>query len=277
MIIWIASYPKSGNTWLKLFLSAYMGNHVDPKTFDINKMMIPFSLFPTNSLIKKFDIDCSNFNNLSKKWISMQEYLNLMNKIIFLKTHNAMCTINGNSFTNSQQSLGGIYLVRDPRDIVVSYSDHLQKTYKDVTQTLFQSNTFEEGIIDDKKFNFTLLGSWSDHYNSWKNYRGVKILIIKYEDLVNNTFLTFEKIIKYLNSITQVSVNKDKIYECIQITKFENLKNLEIKDGFSEKGLGKYFFRAGKVGDWKGKLDEKLIKEIETKFNKEMAELGYLN
>ena len=277
MIIWIASYPKSGNTWLKLFLSAYMGNHVDPKTFDINKMMIPFSLFPTTSLIKKFDIDCSNFNNLSKKWISMQEYLNLMNKIIFLKTHNAMCTINGNSFTNSQQSLGGIYLVRDPRDIVVSYSDHLQKTYKDVTQTLFQSNTFEEGIIDDKKFNFTLLGSWSDHYNSWKNYRGVKILIIKYEDLVNNTFLTFEKIIKYLNSITQVSVNKDKIYECIQITKFENLKNLEIKDGFSEKGLGKYFFRAGKVGDWKGKLDEKLIKEIETKFNKEMSELGYLN
>ena len=113
MIIWIASYPKSGNTWVKLFLSAYMGNHVDPKTFDINKMMIPFSLFPTNSLIKKFDIDCSNFNNLSKKWISMQEYLNLMNKIIFLKTHNAMCTINGNSFTNSQQSLGGIYLVRD--------------------------------------------------------------------------------------------------------------------------------------------------------------------
>ena len=277
MIIWIASYPKSGNTWLKLFLSAYMGNHVDPKTFDINKMMIPFSLFPTNSLIKKFDIDCSNFNNLSKKWISMQEYLNLMNKIIFLKTHNAMCTINGNSFTNSQQSLGGIYLVRDPRDIVLSYSDHLQKTYKDVTQTLFQSNTFEEGIIDDKKFNFTLLGSWSDHYNSWKNYRGVKILIIKYEDLVNNTFLTFEKIIKYLNSITQVSVNKDKIYECIQLTKFENLKNLEIKNGFNEKGLGKYFFRAGKVGDWKGKLDENLIKEIETKFNKEMTELGYLN
>ena len=56
MIIWIASYPKSGNTWLKLFLSAYIGNHVDPKTFDINKMMIPFSLFPTTSLIKKFDI-----------------------------------------------------------------------------------------------------------------------------------------------------------------------------------------------------------------------------
>ena len=277
MIIWIASYPKSGNTWLKLFLSAYLGNHSDPKTFDINKMMIPFSLFPTNSLIKKFNVDYSNFNNLSKNWIPMQEYLNLTHETIFLKTHNAMCEINGNPFTDSKQSLGGIYLVRDPRDVIMSYSDHLKKNPREVAARLVKSNTFEEGIIDGENYNFTLLGSWSDNYNSWKNYKGVNILIIKYEDLINNTFLTFEKIIKYLSSITKISVNKDRINECMQITKFENLKNLEKKNGFKEKGLGKYFFRSGKVGDWKTKLDNSLVKMIEVKFHKEMTELGYLN
>tara|TARA_Y100000816_G_scaffold235418_1_gene181110 strand:- start:444 stop:1277 length:834 start_codon:yes stop_codon:yes gene_type:complete len=277
MIIWIASYPKSGNTWLKLFLSAYLGNHKDPNTFDINKMMIPFSLFPTNSLIKKFDIDYSNFNNLSKHWLPMQEYLNVTNSKIFVKTHNAMCTINGNPFTNSKQSLGAIYLVRDPRDVVMSYSDHLQKTHEDVVKNLLNSDTFEEGIINNIKYNFTLLGSWGDHYNSWKNYKGINVLIIKYEDLINNTFLTFEKIIKYLSSITKISVNETRINECIEITKFDNLKNIEQKYGFNERGYGKYFFRIGKIGDWKTKLDKKLVKKIEKKFYKEMIELGYLN
>ena len=93
MIIWIASYPKSGNTWLKLFLSAYIGNHKDPNTFDINKMMMPFSLFPNNVLIKKLNVDYSNFNNISKNWIPMQEYLNLGYSKIFVKTHNAMCKV----------------------------------------------------------------------------------------------------------------------------------------------------------------------------------------
>ena len=276
MIIWIASYPKSGNTWLKLFLSAYIGNHKDPNTFNINKMMMPFSLFPNNVLIKKFNVDYSNFNNISKNWIPMQEYLNLAYSKIFVKTHNAMCTINGNSFTNSKQSLGAIYLVRDPRDVVMSYSDHLQQNHNDVVQSLLNSNTFEEGMIDNKKYNFTLLGSWSDHYNSWKDYKGINVLIIKYEDLVRNTFLTFEKILKHLSSFIQITLNKDRINECIKITKFDNLKDLEQKDGFKERGNGEFFFRSGKVGVWKTKLDVELVKKIEKKFYKEMVELGYL-
>ena len=276
MIIWLASYPKSGNTWLRLFLSAYLGDHKDPDTFDINKMMIPFSLFPKNSIIKKLDIDCSNFNNLSASWLQMQTYINLTNSRIFLKTHNAMCTIDGNPFTNADQSLGAIYLVRDPRDIVISYSDHLQKTHSEVAENLLKSDTFEEGIIDGKKYNFTLLGSWSDHYKSWKNYKGINVLVIKYEDLINNTFLTFEKIIKYLNSILEIEISKDRIIECIRITSFDNLQNLEKKDGFIEKGYGKLFFRNGKAGNWKKTLNKNLSEKIEKKFFYEMKELGYL-
>ena len=141
MIIWLSSYPKSGNTWVKLFLSAYLGNQNASIPFNINKMLIPFSLFPTNKLIKKFNFDFSNFENIAEHWIPMQEYLNLVTKgNIFVKTHNAMCTINGNKFTNKQNSLGAIYLVRDPRDIIISYSSFLKKSYDEVATYLFNNN-----------------------------------------------------------------------------------------------------------------------------------------
>ena len=278
MIIWLASYPKSGNTWVKLFLSAYLGNQNASIPFDINKMLIPFSLFPTNNLIKKFNFDFSNFKNIAEHWIQMQEYLNLGTKgNIFVKTHNAMCTINGNKFTNKQNSLGAIYLVRDPRDIIISYSSFLKKSYDEVVTYLFNSESFELSNIDGKQFDFTLIGSWSDNYNSWKNYKSIEVLIVKYEDLISDTQNTFTKIIKYLNKIDNVKIDDEKIKSCINLTSFKNLRKIEEEKGFIEKGFGEFFFRKGRVGDWKDKLNQNLVKKIEEKFKLEMKELGYID
>ena len=278
MIIWIASYPKSGNTWIKLFLSAYLGNQNASIPFDINKMLISFSLFPTNNLIKKFNFDFSNFKNMAKHWVQMQEYLNLSTKgNIFVKTHNAMCTINGNKFTNKQNSLGAIYLVRDPRDIIISYSSFLKKSYDEVVTYLFNSESFEQSNIDGKQFDFTLIGSWSDNYNSWKNYKSIEVLIVKYEDLISDTQNTFTKIIKYLNKIDNIKIDNEKIKSCINLTSFKNLRKIEEEKGFIEKGFGEFFFRKGKVGDWKEKLNKDLVKKIEEKFKLEMKELGYID
>ena len=278
MIIWIASYPKSGNTWIKLFLSAYIGNQNASIPFDINKMLIPFSLFPTNNLIKKFNFDFSNFKNIAEHWIQMQEYLNLSTKgNIFVKTHNAMCTINGNKFTNKQNSLGAIYLVRDPRDIIISYSSFLKKSYDEVVTYIFNSESFELSNIDGKQFDFTLIGSWSDNYNSWKNYKTIEVLIIRYEDLISDTQNTFTKIIKYLNKIDNIKIDNEKIKSCINLTSFKNLRKIEEEKGFIEKGFGEFFFRKGKVGDWKEKLNQALVKKIEEKFKLEMKELGYID
>ena len=278
MIIWLASYPKSGNTWVKLFLSAYLGNQNASIPFDINKMLIPFSLFPTHNLIKKFNFDFSNFKNIAKHWVQMQEYLNLSTKgNIFVKTHNAMCTINKNKFTNKQNSLGAIYLVRDPRDIIISYSNFLKKPYDEVVTYMFNSESFELSNIDGKQFDFTLIGSWSDNYNSWKNYKTIEVLLIKYEDLISDTQNTFTKIIKYLNKIDNIKIDNEKIKSCINLTSFKNLRKIEEEKGFIEKGFGEFFFRKGKVGDWKEKLNENLVKKIEEKFKLEMKELGYID
>ena len=121
------------------------------------------------------------------------------------------------------------------------------------------------------------MGTWSDHYNSWKNYRLCKILIVKYEDMLLDELNTFTKIINYLQEIDGIKSSEEKLRKAIENSKFEKLQKLEKKYGFSEKGEGKLFFREGKTDVWKKELSESLVKRIEKQFNKEMIELGYLS
>ena len=119
------------------------------------------------------------------------------------------------------------------------------------------------------------MGSWSMNYLSWKYYRGRKIHLMKYEDLVENPKKKFIKMLEYINSIISINIDQNKISKSVEETAFDRLQNLEESEGFIEVGKGK-FFRKGKVGEWKEKLDPKLIKKIEDHFRKEMMELEYL-
>ena len=176
MIIWLASYPKSGNTWLRMFLRAYFlpeGNK-----FSINtkgNQDFESSTFPNVKLLKSSKVDHSKFENIIKNWLSLQDYLNLNGKINFLKTHNGNYTINNYPFTNSQNTIGGIYLVRDPRDVLLSFSNHLKLSHENVFEKMVSMDHFE---LDENDPNLkggykrSLIGSWSNHYLSWKSYKG---------------------------------------------------------------------------------------------------------
>ena len=136
----------------------------------------------------------------------------------------------------------------------------------------FRSSDFTQ----EKGAGSTLLSSWANHYKSWKNYNLGKILIIKYEDLVQKTFNKFYEIVLYLNELQNIEIDEKKILDSIEFTKFDNLQKLEKKYGFEEATSSKTFFRAGKVGSWKKELSSDLSKKIEKYFNKEMVELNYL-
>ena len=129
-----------------------------------------------------------------------------------------------------------------------------------------------DGDVNKKK---AILGSWATHYKSWKSFKSVKGLFIKYEDIVNDTENVFLKIINYLNKVNNLEINKKKINDCIENTNFNKLRDLEKKDGFTEKGKNP-FFRSGEIGHGKRDLSTKILCEIEKIFNKEMKELGYL-
>ena len=198
------------------------------------------------------------------------------NKINYVKTHNALCTIGPFKFTDKSQTAGAVYLIRDPRDVAVSYSYHLGKSIDETIDIMNAEFNFEFPDSKRGKFKSSLIGKWSVHYQSWKTFNSGEILVIKYEDMVNNTKETFLKILQYLSKIQGFRVDIEKMQYSIEQTNFKTLSVLEKKQGFKEKGEGQFFFRKGEIGDWKKVLNKRQSDKIERVFSKEMANLGYL-
>jgi len=216
----------------------------------------------------------------SKYWIKAQEELNKNKKLKFFKTHNAFCTINGNAFTNEVNTAGCIYVVRDPRDVIVSASKYYDLSHDETKNNMFNEKMDLINNMKGSPFN-TFLGSWPNHYNSWtKNCKNV--LLIKYENLIENKENEIRRIISFLNKFVKISFDEKKIINCIESSSFQNMKIMDQKGLFPEnskdfQGNKIPFFSSGKKGNWRGVLNDKIVSQIEKKFQKEMLELNYID
>lgn len=285
MIIWLASYPKSGNTYLRALLAAYF--FTKEGNFDFDKLKF-IKFFPHINLFKNLGIDITDENEVLKNYIKAQEMINKQYKksILFVKTHSTFQSINGNQFTNLDNTIGAIYIVRDPRNVITSYSNHYQTSIEESANDMF-TNTYLKGMVDYNRFQnhvLTHLGTWADNYNSWKHLNKFnKYLLIKYEDIVSKPDVIFQDVLKFIAKIsnTNLKINKKKMENAINTTTFENLKQMEEKNGFIEAVKRKdnnniTFFKQGSNRDWKKLLTNELKNKIEKSFKAEMKELGYL-
>jgi hypothetical protein len=285
MILWLASYPKSGNTYLRSLLAAYFFTK-DGK-FDFDKLKF-IKFFPHINLFKNLGIDITDENEVVKNYIKAQETINKNYKksILFLKTHSTLQSINGNQFTNFDNTIGVIYIVRDPRNVITSYSNHYETSIEQSANDML-TNTYLKGMKDYNTFEnnvLTHLGTWADNYNSWKHFNKFnKYLLIKYEDIVSRPDVIFQNVLKFIAEISNTSfyIDKKKLENSINTTTFENLKQMEEKNGFIEAVKRKdnnniTFFKQGSNRDWKKLLTDEIKNKIEKSFNKEMKELGYL-
>ena len=281
MIIWIASYPKSGNTWVRSFLGTYL--YSSDGKFNHN-LMHEIHEFPDSEILKKY-MDIKNFHNLnevSKHWIKVQSFINDFdlynnnkNEHIFLKTHSSMCNINGNNFTNEENTIAAIYIVRDPRNVVISMSNHFGTSHEENSKTLTNERCITYSKINNQLIPAVFMGSWSFHYLSWKNFNSTNKIIIRYEDLINSTEDTFKKLINFLSSFTKIKYNEKKIINSINSTQFKELQKYEEENGF-KMGQKNKFFNLGKENNWKNLLNNMIEKNIREKCNKEMKDLGYI-
>tara|TARA_B110000014_G_C20023005_1_gene530861 strand:- start:104 stop:955 length:852 start_codon:yes stop_codon:yes gene_type:complete len=283
MIIWIASYPKSGNTWVRSLLSTYLHSNDGNFNFNLLKNILKF---PSKKYLNYFLEDFSDIKKVSKYWIAAQERMNLFNenKSMLLKTHSALCTLENNSFTNKNNTQAVIYVVRDPRNVVTSISNHYSIDIKE-SYNFISSKT---KILSDNKWGsedfgiIEILGSWSDHYNSWKNIKFAPIIIIKYENLINDTKNSLEKIINFLQKFINVKIDDKKILKTVESCNFKNLRKMEESEGFQEAAYSEKlkrkvnFFNLGQKNNWKNLLDPKIEKKIRMTFEKEMKELNYI-
>ena len=278
MIIWIASYPKSGNTFIRSFLSAYY--YTNNGEFDFNLLKF-IEQFPDKQFFNGF---ITNKDEASKKWLPIQKNLIKSKKVKFLKTHSAYGSYNNNQFTSSEVTLGGIYIVRDPRNIISSLINHFSLNVDGALNMLLDEN---RGIkSDDNNFaTYSFLSSWSNHLNSWSNIKSFRTIIIKYEDLENNSEKILTDLIRFINNLlnNNKGVDYQKFKKAIETTNFSILKKKENKDGFFEAMFSKKenkklpFFNLGFKSDWKKVLDKKVVEVIEKKFGREMKDIGYLS
>jgi len=283
MIIWLASYPKSGNTWVRTFISSIIFSKDGISSFN-NLEKIP--QYPMRSHFHNLVKNFQNINEIKKNWIISQDKINLDNKIKFLKTHHVNCKIGTDSFTNLDNTKGIIYIVRDPRNVITSIKNHFSlNSYDEAKKFIFDEKRWLGFVGIDNKIRDnklpTLISSWNINYKSWKNM-SENFLLIRYEDLMINPDKEFTKIVNFLNSILSIKFNKKKIDEAVKTSSFDNLKKLEklglFGESVADKKLGgkKDFFYLGPKNDWKILLDKKISKEIEQNFENEMKELKYL-
>ncbi len=279
MIIWLASYPKSGNTLVRSFLSSYIFSKDGIFNFELLKNI---KQFPDNSLFKNIGVDTKNEEEMYKNYINSQKIFYDEKSIKFLKTHSCFVDKEDFRFTDAHNTLGVIYIVRDPRNIVTSFSHHFQQSIEESSEALITHKYLGR---ESELHCTTYMGSWKYHYNSWKVFEKYnRYLLIKYEDLINDREKTFLKILKFIAHLGKVkfSLDNEKFNNTLKSTSFNKMQKLEEQNSFSEakvnKNTGKKikFFNLGVKNDWKKLLDVKIKDKLEKELQNEMKELNYL-
>ena len=279
MFIWLASYPKSGNTFLRSLLSSYFFTNDGIFNFEV---LNTIKQFPHYSLFKKIGVNLSDEKQVLENYVKAQELFNTKESLQFVKTHSSLMS----GFTNYKNTLGAIYIVRDPRNVVISAANHFNTTIEDSVSRLFNYTNLGGDINDRKSVNriITHLTTWSMHYNSWKVLKKrERYLLIKYEDLTKNTEQVFIKILDFIHNLINQKyiLDKLKIKNILKTTSFSYVQKLEKEKNFPEKAKHagndeKTFFKYGPNSNNKKILDKILKEKIESQLKDDMTELGYL-
>ena len=283
MILWIASYPKSGNTWLRTLLSAYY--YSNDVVYNQN-LLKNIGQFPEKRHFVGFDYNLREVADTARFWLKSQEKINEDKKLKFFKTHNIFGTVNDCKFTNKENSIGCIYIVRDPRNVITSLKNHYEMDDETALKWMTTENKFiydVRNIKQDGYSDFQFISSWGTNYKSWKIQKQIPVKIIRYEDLLKETYTVFKEILEFINKIlnTKEKINKDKLKNSVRTTLFDVLKNDEKKNGFTEAVPSKNndekipFFNLGPENNWKNILNDNQKSKLSEIFKSNLKELGY--
>jgi hypothetical protein len=275
-IVWIASYPKSGNTWFRALLTNYLNKSEEP--VNINALL---GNIASNRMV--FDeatgIDSSS---LTKQEIlhlrpEVYKYLSDKNKnTVYQKIHDAFIYVDKKRLlVPPEHSKGIIYLIRNPLEISVSFAAHLNKS---IDKTIDIMADKDYAFCDKTHQSYTQLeqpiSSWNQHVISWTEQEKIPVLIIRYEDLFYNTNKELYKILNFLG----IEIIEDEVTLAIEKSSFNILKNQELKQGFIEKSpVTKRFFRKGNTNSWEKALYNVQFEKIIDNHSAVMKKFGYLN
>jgi len=274
-IVWLASYPKSGNTWFRAFLTALLNpgnadvdiNNLYPTTIASSRQ-----LFDEMTGISSADLTPEEID-LLRPLVYRQNALE-SDEVIYHKVHDAWLILpNGEPLFPADVSKAVVYFIRNPLDVVVSFAHHLS-TGIDKTITVMNTPDYSFCQRTDRLHNQLRqkLFTWSGHVKSWVDDSGLPVLVMRYEDMKTSPIETFAKSVSFLG----LSYALHEIEAALDQASFARLKQQEEEKGFSEKSAGSAsFFRKGVVGDWRNELSEEQVERIVETHGETMKRFGY--
>jgi hypothetical protein len=270
-IIWLASYPKSGNTWLRIFIENLFRNTSVPAK--INELDVVRYNDNSPNLYERcvgHNISTLTDSQLHQYREAVQSYLGNTSETVFVKSHSALQNYEDKPLIYLEHTVGAVYLLRNPFDMVVSFSDHYRISYDDAIEAIaspsHRVNTTQQGI-------FQILGGWTNHYKSWFGVENFDPLFIRYEDMVRSPLKTFGRFSKFLG----LPKNPERLKRAIRNSSFAEVSKQETMNGFSERSRpDQKFFRAGKVGGYRDILSQSQISQIIDAHGELLLEKGYI-
>lgn len=267
-LVWLASYPKSGNTWVRAFLHNYITNARKPHSInhlvDMSVSECAAAFFGTPG------------QNLSPAEVQAlrprvhQDLTRLHDDLVLVKTHNANLTVQGIPLCTPEVTAGAIYIVRDPRDVALSYAAFTGKSVDEIID--FMANDNAANASDGVQV-FELLSSWSRHAVSW--VAAPRRLLVRYEDLLTDPQRGFARIVRFLGAADD-KPDLERLERAISFSSFSILSNQEAQEGYRAGGKsGEKFFRAGQAGQWRTRLNRAQTTAIWATHHDVMEKFGY--
>jgi len=270
-IIWLASYPKSGNTWIRLFLENLLSESDDPidinarKHFGTGDSLATWYRRFSDKPVDK--LDRAAVDALRPR---VHQFLTTLSAgAIVIKTHNALIAENGVPLITPEYTAGAIYVARNPLDVSLSAAHHFGVTINKAIRIMANQRAATPTTAAQV---YNVYSSWSEHVESWTATPHPNLLVIRYEDMLEMPQETFARVAQHVGR----GEKKEAIARAIEHTRFDRLKGQESGKRFVESVKGRAFFREGQSEQWRTKLSHSQVQRIIRNHRATMARLGYI-
>jgi len=275
-ILWLASYPKAGNTWVRTFMVNLAANRPEPVPFEEH----PRFCNEEPHLRWYRDLVEGDVNDLSMRTVARvraqaQARMAATFKDNFLvKTHCANHRMHGCAQINKEVTSGAIYVVRNPLDLVISYAHHMGQTIDQAINNI--ANTRNVGLDrrDPPGQVPELLSDWSSHVKSWTAAADRRLHVLRYEDLIDAPEATFGELARFLGF--DIDKTPERLARAIAFSSFDVLRQSEAAGEFREQSPhGGNFFREGRKEQWREVLSREQVRRITARHREQMERFGY--
>lgn len=289
-LYWLASYPKSGNTWMRVLLTNYFRDPDAPahiNDLDGGPIASARTVFDDNIGVEASDLTQREierlrpavYESISK---SVAQYRideppkpDQLVMPPILKVHDAFTlTEDGVPLLSKLATAGAIYLLRNPLDVVPSFAHH---SAKEIDATIANMADDDFGFVSNPKRLHNQLRqrllSWSGHVQSWTQEPDLRRIVVRYEDMIDDTARELTRVIEFL----EIEPEVERIERSVANSAFDKLAAQEAEDPFQERFSGSgNFFRKGVVGDWTTALTAEQVAQVCDDHAAVMHDFGYL-